>query len=185
MVNVDNAAVLEQLGRILRSLGFANTTKLQRFLSFVVEHTLAGRESQIKESVIGAEVYQKAAGYDPRLDATVRVEATKLRQRLKQYYEANPGETLRISIPKGTYVAHFEHAVAEEARPPVVNTVAAKANRRPAWLLPAAGILASAAVIGLVILPRWPESQPQRPLPRLRQLTDHGSYAAEPAMPRR
>lgn len=71
------AAIREQLARILASDLFVRATRLRGFLEFVVEQTLAGREEQIKESVVGSEVYGREAGYDPRADAVVRVEATR------------------------------------------------------------------------------------------------------------
>jgi hypothetical protein len=56
---------LEQLERILASAGFAQSDRLSRFLRHVVEETVAGRESQIKETTIGVEVFGKPAGFDP------------------------------------------------------------------------------------------------------------------------
>ena len=88
--------VHRQLESILASEGFSGASKLHRFLRYVVEHSLAGLNEEIKESVIGFEVYQKPASYDPRLDATVRVEASKLRNRLDQYYESAAGANAGI-----------------------------------------------------------------------------------------
>jgi hypothetical protein len=55
---------------------FASARRAQRFLEFVVEQTLAAQQDYIKESVIGSEVFGREAGYDPRADGIVRVEAT-------------------------------------------------------------------------------------------------------------
>ena len=97
-----------QLQRILASPGFASAPRLSEFLRFIVEETIEGRGGDIKEYVIGTRVYRKGAMYDTRLDATVRVEAHKLRSRLLEYY-ANGGRRDRviISIPKGSYVPSF------------------------------------------------------------------------------
>lgn len=194
---IDKAVVESQLEQILRSPGFSSAPKLQRFLRFVVHHTLAGHEEQIKESVIGSEVYQKSSGYDPRLDATVRVEAAKLRQRLQQYYEANPADPIRISIPKGTYVAHFESAAAAAAVPVVERPVAIDVPAQPVappevpqaeprtqwiWLFLAAAV--GLAIVATLLVRDWPRSARPSPPPRLRQLTELGTYAAEPVIAR-
>ena len=66
---------------------------------------------QIKESVIGMEVFDKTSSFDPRTDTIVRVEARRLRSKLSQYYE---GEGLAvpvvIDLPKGSYVARVSRA---------------------------------------------------------------------------
>src|SRR5688572_14132707 len=98
-------AVHPQLERILASPGFANAGRLSRFLRFVVERTLAGEGDQLKEYLIGTEVFDRAADYDPRLDSIVRVEARRLRAKLQEYY-AGPGrdDSVTISVDKGSYV---------------------------------------------------------------------------------
>jgi tetratricopeptide (TPR) repeat protein len=98
----------QTVARILASDGFSRSDRLRRFLRFLVDECLAGRSSEIKESVIGIEVFGRPAGYDPRKDPVVRIEAGKLRSRLLEYY-AGPGasDDLRIELPKGTYVPIF------------------------------------------------------------------------------
>jgi adenylate cyclase len=97
--------VLEELEKILASPGFARNERLQSFLRFVVDQKLHGKTSELKESVIGAEVFGRKPDYDPHCDPVVRLEAAKLRARLGEYY-AGPGATdrVRIEIPKGAYV---------------------------------------------------------------------------------
>ncbi len=93
------------LGRITASKLFAGSERLCRFLRFTVECALTGRSDEVKEYVIGREVFDRSDGYDPRLDPIVRVEARRLRSRLVEYY-GGPGrdEPLRIEYPKGGYV---------------------------------------------------------------------------------
>ena len=59
-----------------------------RFLRFAVEQSLQGRADQLKESVIGMEVFDRTSSFDPRTDTIVRVEARRLRSKLKDYYES-------------------------------------------------------------------------------------------------
>jgi hypothetical protein len=67
--------------RILASGSFQRSQRLSGFLRFVVESALEGRHEQLKEYVVGVEVYQKGGDFDPRLDSTVRVEASSNWQR--------------------------------------------------------------------------------------------------------
>jgi len=105
MVVADNAAIQEHLDRLLATPAFARAPRLKAFLRFIVEETLAGRSSQLKEYTIATEVYGRHPEFDPRLDATVRVEALKLRTRLEAYHcGAGSGERVRILLGKGSYV---------------------------------------------------------------------------------
>ena len=95
---------------------FASADRLKRFLQFTVEMKLRGEEAQIKEFLIGCEVFDRGAGYDPRLDPIVRVEARRLRQRLAEYY-VGPGQNaaLRIEFRKGSYAPVFQSSAADLA----------------------------------------------------------------------
>ena len=104
----DDRAVQQALARVVASGGFANSPRMSRFLRFVVEETMAGRASGLKEYAVGVHVFDKADSYDPTVDPTVRVEAAKLRAKLARYYESEGRqEALVIEIPKGGYSARF------------------------------------------------------------------------------
>lgn len=81
---------------------------MQRFLRFSVEHALSGSTEAAKEYLIGVEVFDRPADYDPRLDPIVRVEARRLRAKLKSYYKS-PGrhDPVFIDFPKGAYAPVF------------------------------------------------------------------------------
>ena len=99
--------VREELARILASAEFANATLIRDFLRFIVETTLESDPSPLKESVIGVRVFGRPIGYDPKLDPAVRMGAQRLRRKLAVYYETAPAQTLRIVLPKGSYVPQF------------------------------------------------------------------------------
>lgn len=114
-------AVRQELDAILASEWFRKSTSLKDFLRFVVEQTLVGRGDEIKEFVIGHEVFHRPQGYDPRSDAIVRVQARLLRQKLDLYYQNSPSTQVRIELPKGGYVPVFTvktPETCEEAPPP-------------------------------------------------------------------
>jgi serine/threonine-protein kinase len=98
---------------------------MARFLRFAAEQALDGNGGQLKEGVIGAEVFDRATGYDPRLDPIVRVEARRLRAKLCAYYEG-PGHTdsLVIEFPKGGYAPVFR--LAQDHAPPPVTLAPAR-----------------------------------------------------------
>lgn len=100
--------VREELARLLGSPQFQQTSRISAFLRLVVEMALEGRTDEIKEYVIATEVYARGVDFDPKLDSIVRVEATRLRARLEEFYQnlASPPE-VRIELPKGGYVPLF------------------------------------------------------------------------------
>ena len=98
-------AAREQLGRILTSAGFSRNERLSRFLRFIVERHLQGRDSEVKESVIAMEVFGRKPDHDPKQDSIVRTEAARLRARLAEYYADSGGnDGVVIELPKGGYV---------------------------------------------------------------------------------
>src|SRR5579863_6321001 len=101
--------ILAQLERILSSKGFRRADRLKRFLTFAVNETMAGHGEQLKEFVIGVEVFDKGPKFDPRSDPIVRVQARRLRAQLSRYYheEGHADETL-IELPKGGYTPIFK-----------------------------------------------------------------------------
>lgn len=63
---------------------------------------------RISEYEIGISVFQRSASFDPREDNIVRTYARHLRKRLQEYYETSgEKDSVRIEIPKGTYVPIF------------------------------------------------------------------------------
>jgi adenylate cyclase len=113
--------ILEQMERILASKSFRSSPRLQRFLRLAVERTLAGDTDQLKEYSVGRDVFDRGADYDPRMDSIVRVEARRLRRKLREFYRAavGPGasESVIIHFPRGSYVAHFTRAQHEPGEP--------------------------------------------------------------------
>lgn len=122
--------VTNLLGRICASRDFAQSERMRRFLHFSVERALAGDRDSLKEYTIGVEVFDRPSDYDPRVDSIVRVEARRLRRKLKSFYEkAGAREPLRLSLPEGSYAPALdveEHApeAAASAAPAGPATVA-------------------------------------------------------------
>jgi TolB-like protein/tetratricopeptide (TPR) repeat protein len=151
-------AVQEALEKVLASAGFARNERLSRFLRFVVECDLAGHHTELKESVVGIEVFGRKPGFDPKLDSTVRSEAARLRARLLEYY-AGDGKTdsLRITLPKGGYVPQYEFRDAP-AEPGSADAASPKAP------VSALRLVALAALLIVGFLAWWWVVQPVVPI---------------------
>jgi TolB-like protein len=106
--DISPETIRSQLSRILASSEFANSERLSQFLRYVVEQALSGRGKGIKGYTIGTEVYERPETFDPGRDPIVRIEAGRLRRRLKHYYHAEGrDDPISIEIPKGAYVPFF------------------------------------------------------------------------------
>ena len=106
-MSLNTAIINHHLDQALNSPLFRKAERQARFLRFVVDAALQAPPATIKEFDIAIAVYNRRADYDPRTDPIVRVEAARLRARLREYYEVTPPERVRIDIPKGRYVPQF------------------------------------------------------------------------------
>jgi TolB-like protein len=137
-------AARRQLERVLASSGFARNERMAQFLRFVVEQRLAGKDSELKESVIAMEVFGRKPHHDLTRDSIVRTEAGRLRSRLSEYYTGEgKDDVLIIELPKGGYVPVFRRRA---AAPRTVSDEPKKSSRR--WLTVAvAGFVVALGVV--------------------------------------
>src|SRR5256885_5093409 len=100
--------VREQLERIVASPTFQQSDRLKRFLTFIVVEAFEGHRDQLKEYVIGVQVFGKEESFDPRTDPIVRVQARRLRAKLVHHYsEEGRADEVIIDLPKGGYAPVF------------------------------------------------------------------------------
>ena len=112
-----DTAARQELDRVLASATFRQVDRLKRFLRFVALEALQGRGDQLKEYVIGVQVFDKSASFDPRADPIVRVQARRLRTRLARYYrEEGADDTVVVDLPKGGYAPIFRIREAASGR---------------------------------------------------------------------
>jgi len=151
--------VRRHLERVLASKAFAGSKRSQDFLRLIIEHALAGRPDNLRERMIGAEMFGRPIDYDTANDAVVRVKANEVRRRLAQYYaeEGTEQDAVRIDLPTGTYVPEFHwEPVQLPAAPGSLTDArglpAPTSNRRWIWMsLVAVALVATAAVYSLTI----------------------------------
>jgi hypothetical protein len=110
-IESDQKAIREQLVRILNSGPFHQAQRRQRFLEYIVNESLAGRGERLKGYNIAQAVFDRDETFDSSIDPIVRLEAGRLRDRLREYYDGDgEGDPIRISLPKGTYTPQIESA---------------------------------------------------------------------------
>src|SRR5690242_13584507 len=105
---INSSELRLELMRVLQSRVFERAQRSQRFLRYLVEGALADPPVIIKEYTIAIDVFDRDTSYNPSVDATVRVEASRLRSRLREYYdEEGRDDPWLIEVPKGSYSAVF------------------------------------------------------------------------------
>ncbi len=127
-----------------------------------MESSLNSRDESLKEFAIAVDVFERNDSYDPSVDATLRVEAGRLRSRLRDYYaDKGRNDPVVIDVPKGGYRATFTErnvgaggAVAR-AGSAAVTEEAHQQMKKPGWRrmapLALAVIVLIAAIAGIGI----------------------------------
>jgi hypothetical protein len=147
-------AIRDQLARLLASPLFKHSRHYPALLKYVVEQTIEGRTSHLKERALGIQVFKRDCDYDTNLDPVVRTSACEVRKRIALYYhdEAHAHE-LRIELPPGSYIPEFRQP---EPAPLRQSTGPEKSKALPGETAPGARLLrrslATAGIAGVVIL---------------------------------
>jgi pimeloyl-ACP methyl ester carboxylesterase len=104
MTEIDQQKIHEQLNRIVASATFRQAGRLVGFLRYVVEATIAGEGSMLNQYSIAIDVMGRSSDFDPSTDSSVRVEAGRLRAKIREYYDLEgTRDAIRIQLPKGRY----------------------------------------------------------------------------------
>jgi adenylate cyclase len=116
--DAEKASIRTSLENMLASALFAGSPRQQRFLEYLVTNTLAGDAERLKGYTIALEVFDRKDDFDPSLDAIVRVEATRLRNKLREYYDTlGINDAVRIDFPKGSYVLEITLLQSQTVKP--------------------------------------------------------------------
>jgi Tol biopolymer transport system component len=147
---VEIASVLARIGM---SQVFASSKRLFSLLEFIVGNATSG-DRALKETAIGVGFCGRDPSYDPKKDSIVRTQASRLRDRLDEYYRTEGAhDPLIIQLNRGSYVPTFLQREAAEAPVPVVEEAsrptaspsAPSWRRFATWVASAAGLAAVAA----------------------------------------
>ena len=104
-------ALMEEERRELEAVAAAlgNSSRLLRLITYIGKKYFKGETDKLHEYDIATEVFGRSKDtFNGGEDAIVRVEAHRLRKRLKEYYEGEGKDhPIHLSIPPGTYVPVF------------------------------------------------------------------------------
>ena len=107
-VGVDRSLVEEQVQRLVVSPGLQHAESLCQLLRYLVDYAVQRPNEHIKEYQIAMDVFGRAESFDPRLDSTIRVQTSRLRNKLIEYYATlGANDPLTIEIPRGSYAPSF------------------------------------------------------------------------------
>jgi hypothetical protein len=124
---VSPPTVLSQIDRVASSHTFRGSPSLCKLLSYLGNHAVHHPGVSIKEYQVATEVFGRPANFDPKEDATVRVQAGRLRAKLAEYYASEgAGDSVIVDLPKGVYALEF-HSREAHAAP---DTAASREERK-------------------------------------------------------
>lgn len=116
---MERQAIRQQLEKVACHPLFNRSERMARFLRLAVERALDGKADELKEYLIGLEVFDRPASYDPRVDPIVRVEARRLRSKLTAYYERDGRDDIvQFAFRPGSYAPEFRFRDAPPAASP-------------------------------------------------------------------
>lgn len=149
--DVDPPSVSDELRRLLDSPGLQHAESLCQLLRYLVEQSLHKPQEHVKEYQIALEVFGRSESFDPRLDSTVRVQTSRLRNKLIEYYATlGAKDPLTIEIPKGTYQAVFHLRPVEVPAPLSVMPSPAPGIPERQWLWLAGAAVVLALIVGVL-----------------------------------
>lgn len=108
---VDPSDVRVCLASIVQSRTLEDHETLRQLVSFMVERALAAPDTPLREYEIGVKIMRLGGEWDPRTNATVRLEVSHLRNRLAEYYHREGlRDPIHIVVPKGAFNVIFIRA---------------------------------------------------------------------------
>lgn len=112
----------EALASLLEETRFHATDRQKDILRYLAERRLSGCDDSVKAYAIAIDVLGRPSNFDPSTDPIVRIEMSRLRTAVSNFYEAFGSEgQISVDLPKGRYVAEFTRTLvpldAEQADP--------------------------------------------------------------------
>jgi hypothetical protein len=95
---------LAQIDRLVRSPLLLGSEELCKLLQYLAHHTLNTPAIYLKEYQIATEAFGRPSDFDPQADSCVRVQMSRLRSKLAQYYDSDGvHDSILVLVPKGRY----------------------------------------------------------------------------------
>jgi hypothetical protein len=164
----------EALARLLTSGYLERSPNLERILVYLCTKYFDGESGEVKEYHIATEVLGRPPDFDPKQSSIVRVEMHRLRRRLREYYDSNPGADIELVLPEKSYIPEFRRREAKALAPvedsgayplslPAVRDPSDAEGARRTWLKPLAA--SGAALVALAVFLGWPRETAVSPPP--------------------
>lgn len=155
------ASIPANVAAVLESRCFEKAQTLRNLLIYLWTH----RDQALNEYAIATEALGRGPLFDPKIDATVRVQISRLRQRLDRFYEEDGKHlTERLAIPLGAHQLQIERVA-----PPEPDAVEAPSPaKRSPWtriLVASTGTLFGISCVLGVLLYRAQVNRGTSPLP--------------------
>jgi len=104
---------------VLTSATFENRPRLTNLLKYICERHFDGDTGSIKEYSIATDVFGRSQAFDQATDSIVRVEAFRLRKKLREFYEREGADQpIEIIVATGHYRPEFIDRKSEARNPP-------------------------------------------------------------------
>ena len=134
------------LQQIVQSQHFARAETLRKLLLYLWNH----RGESLSEYAIATEALGRSEQFDSTTDASVRVQISRLRRKLKEYY-ADPATPELLQIPMGThYLVLVENTPAPPMEEPAVSV-----PDKPLWIRAHLPLLLGGLSIVLAVAVGW------------------------------
>ncbi len=103
-VGPEQSGARAEVEAIIASGLFASPSKQVDLLRYLLEKMESGRSKELKEYTVAVELFQKTPDFDSHVDATVRVQAHRLRAKLAKYYATTGRDhPVKVGLPPGQY----------------------------------------------------------------------------------
>jgi hypothetical protein len=102
---------LVEIDRLVNSHTLHGSESLCKLLRYLADHAIRHPGVALKEYQIATEVFGRPTDFDPQLDSLVRVQASRLRSKIAEYYSSEgTDDPILVELPKGTYSLAFHPA---------------------------------------------------------------------------
>jgi TolB-like protein len=129
----DEAAIREELRRILKSKTFSRAAQMSYLLEWMVTKWLAGETELLDGYHILMAIFHRPKASPAAFDSTGRVYVGRLRAQLERYYKGEgAGNDVRVEIPVGKYVPVAHH----QSLPHVEKPFGSYCERKTVMVLP-------------------------------------------------
>lgn len=106
---------LEDVERWVQRVADSNTFRSAPVMRTLLLYLWQHRGESVSEYAVAIDALNRPAGFDPKSDATVRVQIARLRAKLKEFYEreAPEGVALNLRVPLGAHALEWAYEPTE------------------------------------------------------------------------